>query len=161
MHNIYNQYGHITEIGTSRSKIGERLMPWCINDLISRNLQFKVDSALASLLMFLKCRFWEVGSTNLLSNTTGLTGLYVCASKFIQNEGFSCIDVTQDTDNWTSQFLLHILLSLKSVLLSLVSLISLGLNFSKSLLLSQNLLLSLGFSSSRKHINSTLFLFFR
>jgi hypothetical protein len=116
---------------------------WSINDLETWNLQVNVNSALASFLMFLKSRFWEIGSTDLLGDSSSLTGLHISASELIKDKCFASIDVTQNTDNRASQFLLHVLLSLKSVLLCLFSFVSLCLDLSKSLLLSHDLLLSL------------------
>jgi hypothetical protein len=49
---------------------------------------------------------WEVGSTNLLCDTSCLSGLNVGFSQFIKNECFSSVYMPKDAHNWASEFLL-------------------------------------------------------
>jgi hypothetical protein len=58
--------------------------------------------------------FWEISSTNLLSDTTSFTSLDISSSKFIKNKSFSGIDVTKNTKNRASQFESHLFLLLAS-----------------------------------------------
>jgi hypothetical protein len=50
--------------------------------------------------MFLKSFSWEVGSSNLLSNTASFSSLHIGSSQFIENQSFACIDMAEDTNNW-------------------------------------------------------------
>ncbi len=47
---------------------------------------------------------WEIGSTNLLSDTTSFTSLNIGSTELIEDKSFSGIDVTEDTENGTSEF---------------------------------------------------------
>ena len=46
---------------------------------------------------------WEVCSTNLLCNTTSFTSLNVSLTDFVQQFGFTGIDMSQNTTNWRTQ----------------------------------------------------------
>ncbi len=52
---------------------------------------------------FVEFFLWEKCGTNLLCNTSSLTLLDVGSSDFIQKCCFTCIDMTHDYTNWTSE----------------------------------------------------------
>lgn len=57
----------------------------------------------------------------MLCNTAGLTSLHISPSQFVKDEGFTRVDVTQDTQDGTPQFNitnLFLLLALEYLLLS-------------------------------------------
>ena len=60
--------------------------------------------------MLLEILRGEVSGTDLLGDTSGLIGLDICLSQFVQDQGFACIDVTHDANNRAAQFLCSLLL---------------------------------------------------
>lgn len=104
MYNINNKNCNIAKGRTSTSKICERLMPWSINNKETWKSEINRNKIFHSINMTLNIFRWEEGSTNLLGNTTSFSGLDTCFSKFIENQSFSGIDVTHNTNDWASKF---------------------------------------------------------
>ena len=78
-------------------------MAWGVNDLETWNLILKIKTSFHPLHMLLDRTLWEVGSTDLLGDTTGLTGLHVCPSELIKYKCLAGIDVTKNTEDRASQ----------------------------------------------------------
>lgn len=104
MYNINDKNCNITKRWTSRSKICERLVSWSINNKETWKFEINWNEIFHSINMTLDVFRWEEGSTNLLSNTTSFSSLNICFSKFIENQSFTCIDMTHNTNNWASKF---------------------------------------------------------
>jgi hypothetical protein len=78
-------------------------MAWCVDDLEAWNLILEIKTTLHSLHMFLDRTHWEVGCTNLLCDTTGLTRLYISSSELIEDKCLAGVDVTKNTEDWASK----------------------------------------------------------
>lgn len=104
MHNIYYQDCEITKGRTTRAEVCERFVAWGVDNLETWDLQVEIQSSIHFFHMLPNGALREIGSTNLLGDTTGLTSLYISSSKFIENKGFTGINVTEDTNNGASEF---------------------------------------------------------
>ena len=106
-------------------------MAWSVNNEEAGQLQVDLQSFLDFLDVAFDVSSWEVGGSNLLGNASSFSGLNVCLPQLVENQGLTCIDVSQDTDDRTSHFglllcllsslLLNLLESLTVLLLSLLS----------------------------------------
>lgn len=99
VHNVDDKHCQITKGGATRAQVGERLMTWGVNDEEAWELQVEGFPSLHHIDMFLQVLLWEVGGTDLLSDSTRLVCLYVSLSQTVKNQGFSRVDVTHDTDD--------------------------------------------------------------
>lgn len=104
MHNINNQDCEVTKGGATRAKVCERFVTWGVDNLEAWDLQVEIQSSIHFFHMLPNGALREISSTDLLSDTTGLTSLHVGTSKFIEYKGFTGIDVTEDTNNGASEF---------------------------------------------------------
>ncbi len=96
-------------------------MAWGVDHLETWNLQIEIQPALHSLHVLQYGALWEIGGTDLLCDTTGLTSLHISPSQLVKDEGFTRVDVTQNTQDGAPQFNitnLLLLLALKHLLLS-------------------------------------------
>ena len=105
MHDVDNEDSKITKGGTTGSQVGERFVTWCINDKESWNFKIKFFSMFHDRDVMLKVIFWEVSSTNLLSDTSCFIGLNVCFSELIKDKRLTRVYMTHDTNDGTTQFL--------------------------------------------------------
>jgi hypothetical protein len=78
----------------------------------------------------------EVGRSDLLGDTSGLSCLHTSSPKFVENQSLARVYVPEDADNWASKFVLGLGLLFLSFDLCFLSLVFFGLNLSQSLLLS-------------------------
>ena len=79
-------------------------MTWCVNDKEPREQKIEINFTFHSFHVVQDVRFWEISGTNLLSDSTSFACLYLSSSELIQNQSFTCVDVTHDTNDGASQF---------------------------------------------------------
>mmetsp|Transcript_36197 Transcript_36197/g.87602 ORF Transcript_36197/g.87602 Transcript_36197/m.87602 type:complete len:763 (+) Transcript_36197:174-2462(+) len=103
VHQIDHQNGNIAQRGTTGTKVGERLVTWCINDEHTRNLKVKLFGFIEFGGLGLQSLLFKKGGTNLLCNTSSFSLLDIGLSNLIQQFGLSSIDVTHNDDNRTTQ----------------------------------------------------------
>jgi len=73
------------------------------------DFQIKLLTIMNTVQMILKVLFREIGCTDLLGNTSSFSSLHIGASELIQDECFTGIDVTENTNDRASQFFLLLL----------------------------------------------------
>ena len=78
-------------------------MAWCVDDLETWYLILEIETALHPLHVLLDRTLGEVCSTDLLGDSTGLTGLHVCPSELIKDQCLAGVDVAKNTEDGASQ----------------------------------------------------------
>jgi hypothetical protein len=156
VHDVNHQDSEIAERGAAGAQVRERLVTRGVDDLEARDLQLELESALHARLVVDDGTLGEVSGSDLLSDTAGFAGLYVSSSQFIKNQGFSSVDVAQNTQDRAAQ--LHCwLLLLQLILLDfLLSGLLLGLKLGNPLFPIE--LGALALDSLTEDVTSTLFL---
>ena len=110
MHQVHHQNGEIAQIRPPRPQIGEGLMPRGVNDLETRNLQALIKLYIRHLSHILRqFVLRKVSRPNLLSNAPSLPSLHIRMPQLIQNQRLARIHMPQNTQYWTPQFSIHIL----------------------------------------------------
>jgi hypothetical protein len=71
----------------------------CVDDQQTRHLELELAVLVDDLGLLLDGLDWEVGSTNLLSDTTCFAFLDVGLTDLVEQLGLSGIDVSQNTAN--------------------------------------------------------------
>lgn len=91
-----------------------------VNDKVSGNLEIELQAAFHTLEVLQDCTLREIGSTDLLGDTTGFTCLNIGATQLIKDECLSSIDMAKDAKNRAAQrdSLLLLLLRFEDFLLS-------------------------------------------
>jgi hypothetical protein len=95
-------------------------VPRGVDNEITRQLEVEVKAALHADHVLNDGALGEIGSTDLLCNTTSFACLNISSSKFVENECFASVDVAENTENGASErdCMLLLLLGLHDFLLS-------------------------------------------
>ena len=130
VHQVNYEDGDVAEGGAAGTEVGEGLVAGGVDDEEAGEFEVEVHSVFGFFEMAFDIFFWEVGCTDLLGDTSGLTGLHVSFSQLIKNECFSSIYVTKNTDDGTSHFCFLLLISLfgESFFVFFETTLSLGLS---------------------------------
>jgi hypothetical protein len=106
VHDIDDQNGNVTERRTTGTQVGEGLVTRCIDDQETGHLELEAAVAVDHGRLLLDGVYREVGSTDLLGNTTSFALLDVGLSNLVEQLRLSGIDVTQNTADGRAQVVL-------------------------------------------------------
>jgi hypothetical protein len=97
VHDVDNQNGNVAKGGASRTQVREGLVTGRVDDQQTGYLELEAAVLVDDCSLLLDGLDWEVGGTNLLSDTTGFAFLDVGLTDLVEQFGLSGIDVSQNT----------------------------------------------------------------
>ena len=93
------QNGYVSYCSASLSQVSEGFVTWRVYDQQSRDIHIFFQSLKQGSADFGECVYWEVACADVLGDSADFAVLDSAFSDFVQQLGFSCIDVTENRND--------------------------------------------------------------